>query len=159
MKEKELLKTIRHIALSTVNDDSTPHSTPLFFIHNSDLSKLYWGSHPDSLHSQNIIRTGEGYATVFDSKVWGQGGVYLTIKNAHQVSAEELPEALEVHNQTRKRWGKEPLKIEYYKEPNPQRMFVGDISKIEKYVFIRDKEGLVVEETRIQIKPEDLLDD
>ncbi len=157
MPEKELLKSIRHMALSTVNEDGTPHNTPLFLIYNEDLTQLYWGSHPSSLHSKNIHRTGQGYVVVFDSKVWGQGGLYLTIKNAHMVTEDELPEALRVHNNARKRWGKDPLETSYYQEPNPQKMYVGDIDKIEVYNVVRDKDGLVCEETRKQIGPKDLL--
>jgi hypothetical protein len=157
MKVRELLNMVRHIALATVNTDGSPHNTPLFFIYNSDYSKMYWGSHPNSLHSKNIERTGQGYAVVYDSKVTGQGGLYLILKNAHEVTKVELPEALKVHNDTRKRWGKDPLALEYYKQPNPQRMYVADITKIETYAFIQDAEGLVVEETRVETTAEDLL--
>lgn len=158
MNGKELLKTIRHIALATVNEDGTPHNTPLFFIYNSDFSKLYFGSHPDSLHCKNIVRTGVGYAVVFDSKEWGQGGLYLTLKNAHEVTAEELSEALKVHNEARARWDKEPLDIDYYQSPNPQRMYVADITKIERYGVERNEVGLVIKEGRIEISPQELID-
>ena len=126
-------------------------------IYISDFSKLYWGSHPGSLHSKNIVRTGNGYAVVFDSKVWGQGGIYLTLNNAHEVSDYELLEAIRVHNEARARWDKEPLDMSYYQQPNPQRMYVADISKIEKYSVERDENGLVIREGRVEISKQELL--
>lgn len=157
MKEKELLKTVRHIALATVNEDGTPHNTPVFIIFNDDLSKLYWGSHSESLHSKNIQRTGKVFAVVFDSNQWGQGGLYLTISNAREVSSEELPEALRIHNEARARWGSNPLEIGYYQTDNGQRMYVGEITKIEKYGSERDTEGKMIKEGRIEISEEELL--
>jgi hypothetical protein len=151
------LLNVRHIALATVNEDGTPHNTSLFFIYNLEFTKMYWGSHPNSLHSKNIVRTGEGYAVAYDSKEWGQGGLYLTLKNDHEVTDAELPEALKVHNETRARWGKGPLNIEYYQESDGQRMYVADIAKIEIYSVVRDKNNHVVEETRKEISAEELL--
>ena len=153
----KLLESVRHVALATVNEGGTPHNTPLFFIYNANFSKMYWGSHPNSLHSRNITRTSEGYAVVYDSKEYGQGGLYLTLKNAHKVTKEELPEAVKVHNDTRTRWGKDPLGMKYYQEPDGLRMYVADITIIEKYGMVRDTEGRVSEETRIEISPEELI--
>jgi len=155
-KEKLILNTVRHIAMATVNEDGSAHNTPLFFIYNKDVSKIYWGSHPNSLHSRNIEREKTAYVVVFDSKEWGQGGLYLSLGGAHRVGAEELPEALNVHNEARKRWGKGPLKIEYYQSPNGQHMYVADVTKIESYRVIRDSNGHVIEETRNEISASEL---
>lgn len=55
---KELVFTTRHAAMATVNDDGLPHNTPYFLMYDENLKHLYWGSHVDSQHSQNILRTG-----------------------------------------------------------------------------------------------------
>ncbi|MFT4532205.1 MAG: hypothetical protein ACI9T8_000216 [Candidatus Saccharimonadales bacterium] len=142
--------------MATVNEDGSPHNTPLFFIYNDDFTKIYWGSHPNSQHSRNIERTRLAYIVVFDSKVWGQGGLYITLKNAHCVSDDDLSETLRVHNDTRKRWGKQPLEISYYQQDEGQRMYSADISKIESYEVTRNDEGRVVEEIRKPIEAKDL---
>jgi Pyridoxamine 5'-phosphate oxidase len=157
VKETELLKTVRHIALATVNEDGKPHNTPLFFIYNDDLSKLYWGSHPDSLHSKNIQRTASGFALVFDSREWRQGGLYLKLKNAHVVPENELPEALRIHNEARARWGNEPLELSYYQQEDGQCMYVAEIAKIEGYGSERDADGKIIREGRIEISAEELM--
>jgi hypothetical protein len=153
IKEKELLKNIRHCALATVNSDGSPHNTPLFCLFNQDLSKIYWGSHPDSLHSRNIERTHEGFVVIYDSVKPGLGGLYLTLKNAHCVTDSELSEALQIHNSKRA-----PLDISYYQKPNAQRMWVADIVRIEIYGSIRDAEGHIYKEGRKEISAKELVD-
>lgn len=100
---KKLLKTVRHAAYATINEDGTPHNSPLMLIYNDDLSRLYIGSHSDSLHSKNILRTGKAFVVLFDSFVKGQGGVYITAINGRECQGDELTEALRVHNAVRAR--------------------------------------------------------
>ncbi len=156
MKEKELLKTVRHIALATVNEDGTPHNTPLFFIYNNDFTKFYMSTHPSALHSKNVERTGKGYVVVYDSEVF-KGGLYLTLRNFKQVGADDLHEAMEVYNQTRLRWGMEALPDEHYQEPNERRLYVADIHKIEIYGAHEDKNAKILNEYRIEISAEEIL--
>ena len=46
---KKLLQTVRHAAYATVNEDGTPHNSPLMLIYNEDLTKLYVGTGRDLL--------------------------------------------------------------------------------------------------------------
>jgi hypothetical protein len=95
---RKLLKTVRHAAYATVNEDGTPHNSPLFLIYNEDLTKLYIGSYSESLHVKNMLRTGRVLAVIYDSFVKGQGGIYITGVNARECEGDELVEALRVHN-------------------------------------------------------------
>jgi hypothetical protein len=156
---KELLKNIRHYALATVNSDGTPHNTPLFCMLNEGLSKIYWGSHPDSLHSKNIQRTHEGYVTIYDSITQGKGGLYLTLKDARCVTSKELPEALRVHNLRRAAYGKQPLDLSYYQAPNVQKMWVANVVSIEVYGAIRDESGHIYKEERMKTSAEEIVND
>ena len=155
---KKLLKTVRHAAYSTVNEDGTPHNSPLMLMYNEDLSKLYIGSNSGSLHSKNLVRTGRAFAVVFDSFVKGQGGVYITGVNAHECVSDELVEALRVHNAVRARQGSDPIEIGYYQEEKPsQRMYVLDVEKIEIYSVTKREDGLYVNEARVKVDAQDLL--
>ncbi len=104
---KELLKTVRHAAIATVNEDGTPHNTPLFLIRSARLDAIYWSSHPDSLHSKNIERTGNIFVVLYEANQGG--GLYIKAVNAHPVSGSELEVALTVHNNIRADEGKDPL--------------------------------------------------
>lgn len=152
---KKLLKTVRHAAYSTVNEDGTPHNSPLMLLYNEDLTKLYVGSYSASLHCKNFVRTGRAFAVLFDSFTKGQGGVYITGINAHECEGEELAEALRVHNAFRARYGSQPIDIHYYQQAKPsQRMYSIDIAKVEIYSSMRDENGLMISEARVEMQPE-----
>ena len=58
-RAKELITTSRHISIATVNEDGSPHNSPVRFLYDPKLEYIYWGSHPDSIHSKNITKTGQ----------------------------------------------------------------------------------------------------
>jgi hypothetical protein len=156
---KKLLKTVRHAAYATINEDGTPHNSPLMLIYSEDLSKLYVGSYSASQHSKNLVRTGQAFAVLFDSFTKGQGGVYITGQNAHECEGEELVEALRVHNAIRVRQGSQPIDIKFYRRPKPsQRMYSIDVAKVEIYSVIRGEEGLIVREARVEVDPQILVE-
>src|SRR5258708_32021062 len=94
-RAKELLSTARHACMATVNEDGSPHNTPFRFLYDPKLEYIYWGSHPDSMHSLNINRTGKIFVVLYDIKE--KGGLYMKCENAHAVNGDELKKALEVH--------------------------------------------------------------
>lgn len=156
---RKLLKSVRHAAYSTVNEDGTPHNSPLMLIYNEDLTKLYVGSYSDSLHCKNLVCTGNAFAVLFDSFTKGQGGVYITGVKAHECEGDELVEALRVHNTFRAKHGSQPIDISYHKQAKPsQRMYSIDIAKIEIYSVIRDSNGLVISEARVETDTKALLE-
>jgi hypothetical protein len=156
MNDLDLLQNTRHIAMATVNEDGSPHNTPLFFIYNDDFTKIYWGSHPESLHSINAERTKRAFVVVFNSKVLDKGGLYIRLHNAASVSDVDLPEAMRIHNNARIRWDKQPLDIEYYQKEGGQSMYCAEIETIEAYSAVRGTDGLISRETRKLITPKDL---
>jgi hypothetical protein len=154
---KKLLKTVRHAAYATSDEDGTPHNSPLMLIYNEDLTKLYIGSYSESLHSKNLVRTGKTFAVVYDSFTKGQGGIYITGVNAHECAGDELAEALRVHNAFRARYGSEPINSSYYQAGKPsQRMYSIDIAKIEIYSVVRREDGLIASEARAEFDAKDL---
>ena len=149
---KKLLQTVRHVAYATVNDDGTPHNSPLMLIHNEERTKLYIGSYSDARHVKNLERAGQAFVVIFDSFTKGQGGIYITGNNAHECVGEELAEAIRVHNIFRARHGSRPIEAAYYQKPKPaQRMYCIDVAKIEVYSVVRDENGLIASETRVPI--------
>jgi hypothetical protein len=154
---RRLLATVRHAAYATVNEDGSPHNSPLMFIANDDLTRLYIGSYSESQHTRNLVRAGRALAVLFDSFTKGQGGLYVACSQAHECEGEELEEALRVHNAVRARYGSRPIDIAYYRQPKPsQRMYSLRVTKLEVYSAVRGEEGLVMREACVPVTAEQL---
>lgn len=150
------LKHVRNAAMATVNEDGTPHNTPFFLLYNKSFTKLMWGSHPESIHSKNLLRTGQAFVVIYDS--FGKDGFYVKAKNGHIVANEELDEALKIHNEFRAKEGKGPLEKSYYMGDSPQRMWSLDVAKIWVLVDERDAaSGHLIREYRHEITSQDLV--
>lgn len=157
---RKLLKTVRHAAYATVNEDGSPHNSPLMFMYDRDLTKMYIGSYSESRHVKNLERTGQVFVTLYDSFAKGQGGVYITGVNAHECGGDELTEALRVHNGFRSKYGSQIIDIAYYQADKPsQRMYSIDVAKIEIYTALREAGGLLISESRVEVMPADLTRD
>lgn len=150
---KELLRTTRYVAVATVNADGSPHNSPLFFIPDPKLEHFYWGSHPDSLHSQNVVRTGKIFVVLFNDI----GGLYIAAENGHALEGDELAVALDIHNTVRARYGKNALPLEYYNGGSPQRMWVAKITEFSVNTVERGVDGHVARDGREKVRREDLL--
>ena len=158
MKENELLKIIRHIALATVNEDGAPHNTPLFFAIDEEIKNLYFASKESSLHSRNFVRTGEGFAVLYDSNIF-KGGIYLTLKNCRKATDKELPAALDVYTKRLVGCDNDALPPNFHEIEDGYRLYVGEIAKIEVYHAKEDANGHVKNEERREVTAEELLNE
>ena len=153
---KALLDDVLIASYATVNEDGTPHNTPLMLIHDESFKKVYIGSSLESLHVKNMLRTGNAFIVIYSSSIptkASKGGIYLKGVNAKECRGEDLKEALRVHNATRARCGKEPIDIAYYQSGESlQRMYSLDVASFEIYSSIRSNEtGLIIKEGRVNI--------
>lgn len=98
-RAKELVYTSRHISLATTNADGSPHNSPVRFFYDEKLENIYWGSNVEALHSQNILRTGQIFAVIFDRVEYG--GVYINCVGGHILDGKELEVGLEITNSFR----------------------------------------------------------
>lgn len=154
---KKLLATVRHAAYATVNEDGTPHNSPMMLLYNETLSKLYIGTHSEALHTKNLLRTGRAFVAIYDSFTKGQGGVYITGVNAHECEGEELVEALRVHNAFRAKYGSQSIDLAFYRQPKPaQKMYSIDIARLEIYSVQRSPQGYIANEARVPVEPQDV---
>ncbi|MDF2460776.1 MAG: hypothetical protein K0S68_179 [Candidatus Saccharibacteria bacterium] len=153
-RARELLRTVRHAAMATVNADGSPHNSPYFFMAGPGLEHLYWGSHPESLHSQNILRTGQLFVVLYDAIE--RGGLFIEAGDGHILEGEELDDGLAVHNALRAREGQEPIGREYYVE-GPQRMWGARTKRFWVNASERDDDGGLVRDYRLEVRREDLV--
>lgn len=154
-RAKELLRTARHAAMATVNEDGTPHNTPFLFLHDDALEHIYWGSHPDSLHSKNVLRTGKIFVVLYDAAI--RGGLFIQAEDAHPVEGEELERALAAHNRVRASRGQDQLPLEYYAGGSPQRMWQAAITHFWVNGTLRDESGHIIQDIRTEVRVSDLL--
>jgi hypothetical protein len=144
---KELINSVKHIAIATVNQDGSPHNTPVFAAFDNELS-VYWSSDPESLHSKNIERTGQVFIAVFDSVGKG-GGLYIQAK-ARQLGQDELEKDLLVFNKRRKELLREEIPKEYFIDGSPKRLYRAEPEKIWTNQSERDAQGRVIRDRRVE---------
>src|SRR6266536_301064 len=148
-RAKELLNTAKHAAMATVNADGTPHNSPFYLIVDETLEHIYFGSHPEPLHSQNVMRTEQMFVVVYD--MIERGGLYMRAVNGRQLAGEELARGLAIHNQKRARDNKEPLLQSYYEGDNPQRMYGADLVGFWVNAAERGADGLIIRDYRLEV--------
>jgi hypothetical protein len=153
-RAKELLHTSLHAAMATVNADGSPHNTPYYLMFSADLKYFYWGSHPESMHSQNVTRTGQAFVVIYEAQ--GHGGLFVRLQNAHAAKGGELKEALAAHNKHRGKAGNEPLPLQYYLD-GPQKMYKADTAQFWVSSASHDAKGLIIRDIRYEVGRKDLL--
>ena len=151
MIEKELLSKVRHVALATVNEDGTPHNTPLFFAFDEELKRLFFVSRAESLHTKNFVREGRAFAVLYDSNEF-HGGLYLTIENGRKLEDEQLDDAYKIYMARCKEFDIDVLPEDFYLSDDGYNLYAGDISKIESYSSEEDSNKKLVREWREEIK-------
>lgn len=149
-KLKEILNKVNYVSMATVNEDGSPHNSPLVFMFDENLEHIYWGSHSDSQHSKNILRTGEAFFAVFDG-VNKSNGAYIAAFDGEIVAMADLDIAVAVHNHFRNRMGKDSLDKEYYAEEMPQKMWRAKVKRVWINDFERGADGRLIRDYKIEI--------
>ena len=153
---KELIKTSRYITYATVNEDCSPQNSPMFFISSEKLDRLYMGTHPESLHIKNMLRTGQAFGVIF-GHIQNKGvGLYFKLENCREATGAELDEALAAHNTARANIGKSPLEKSFYEAPNPQRMYILEVVELSTNGVEKNNDGLILKDTRANIVHKDI---
>lgn len=92
----------KYCTLSTVCEDGQPWGSPVFFVVD-EAGNIYWWSPVNSVHSNNIRRTGSVFVTVFDSGVQeGKGQALYMQCEATELENDEAEEARLLYNKKAK---------------------------------------------------------
>jgi hypothetical protein len=152
-RARELLRTVRHAALATVNEDGSPHNSPVFagFGHGTI---LHWASSRDALHSRNIERSGQAFVVLFDSMDRG-GGSYMQC-TAGVLEGRELGDGLAAFNTSLTRLGRSPVSRELFIDNVPQRLYYAQPQKLWVNMSQKDAAGRVLSDARYEISAQDL---
>jgi hypothetical protein len=154
-RAKELIYTSRHISLATTNADGSPHNSPVRFFYDEKLENIYWGSNIEALHSQNIVRTGQLFGVVFDRIEFG--GVYIKCEGGHILDGKELEVGLEIANSFRATAGEQKITLDYYSAGSVQKMWSAKITNVWINMPVRDENGLILRDERLELERNILL--
>ena len=154
-RAKELIYTSRHISLATANADGSPHNSPVKFLYDEKLENIYWSSNTEALHSQNILRTGQIFAVLFDRIEFG--GVYMKCEDGHILEGKELEVGLEITNSSRIKEGKEKIALDYYSAGSVQKLWSAKITNFWINMPVRDDDGHILRDERVELERNILL--
>ena len=150
-RARELLAEIHHVSIATVNADGSPHNSPVFMAFDKQLNG-YWSSHPDSLHSRNITRTGQAFLAIFDGRE-GHGGLFI---EADASVLEDVRHGLEVLRPIKEAIYGTIGGPETYLSPGPQRIYQAKPRRFWVNVSNRDQQGVIIRDERYEISLKDL---
>jgi len=154
-RAKELIYTSRHIALATTNVDGSPHNSPVKFLYDEKLENIYWGSNIEAQHSQNILRTGQIFAVLFDRIEFG--GVYIRCEGGHILDGKELEVGLEITNSSREKEGQEKISLDYYSAESAHKLWSAKITNLWINMAVRDEKGFILRDERVELERNTLL--
>ena len=125
---EKIFKSVIYCTLSTVCEDGTPWSTPVFFSYDGQKS-IYWWSPIKAVHSKNIVRNQQVFITVFDSRVPEGEGQGIYIKATAKILEEpvEIKKAIEIYNSRSKVF---KLSLQNSSGKAPTRIFVAKPDEI-----------------------------
>jgi len=155
-RAKELIYTSKHVSLATVNEDGSPHNSPVKFLYDEKLEHIYWGSNTEALHSQNILRTGQVFAVLFDRIEYG--GVYMRCEGGHVLGGKELEIGLEIVNNSRVKEGQDEIDLDYYSAGGVQKLWSAKITNLWINMPVRDENGFILRDERVELQRDVLLE-
>lgn len=96
---RQILASTPYATIATVCKDGQPWNTPVFARWDDSLA-MYWVSHKNAQHSQNIAREPRIFVVVYDSTVpEGEGlGMYLTVRAKLLTAPQEIARAKRVYD-------------------------------------------------------------
>lgn len=154
-RAKELIYTSKHISLATTNADGSPHNSPMRFFYDEKLENIYWSSNIEALHSQNIVRTGQIFAVLFDRIE--TGGVFIKCEGGHALDGKELEVGLEIANSARIKEGQQKISLDYYSTGSVQKMWSAKINNLWINMPVRDENGFILKDERVELERNNLL--
>src|SRR5690606_13064725 len=109
-------------------------------------------SSPDSQHSQNLLRTGNAFIAIYDSKEHKQGGLYIQTSQARELYGNELAAALAIHDGLQN-----PQPIEYY-TTGPQRIYAMTPTAAWVHMRKNDASGVRIKDYRQPVELKEIVE-
>lgn len=154
-RARAVLREIHHIPIATVNEDGSPHSSPVLLALD-DLMHGFWGSSPESMHSQNIVRDPRVFLAVFDSR-GGHSGLFLSGAAKELADLRAIRHGLELLDELKRTlYGDGMADVASYMDDGEQRIY----EFIPEHAWVNHSErqgGVIVRDRRYEIPIQELL--
>jgi hypothetical protein len=93
---RDVLDAVRYVVLGTIDEDGRTRTSPVYFTPH-DYADLYWVSHHDTHHSDNLHRDPRVSGVVFDSsRPPGQTSAVYVTGAAREIAGDDLQQHLPV---------------------------------------------------------------
>lgn len=154
----EIIRQIEYITLATADNNGKPWNSPVYAAFDDELN-FYWFSDKDSQHSENVRRSGEAFAVIYDSTVPADTGegVYIEVIVQELATEDEILFALQAMDQ---RQGKKQVHdfrdyseraILHGYKAIPQKMWMNDVVSDQNGNYIRDFRVPVSKENVVEL--------
>jgi hypothetical protein len=150
---RDVLDTVRYVALGTTDDDGRPRVSPVYFVPHA-YADLYWVSHPDTHHSVNLRRDDRVSGVVFDSTVVpgpDARAVYV-VGRAREIPAHELDQHLPMAFESA-RGGHAFTRDELTDPGDPLRLYVLHVERFDYHVGAGHPELGTGRDRRVPVHP------
>jgi nitroimidazol reductase NimA-like FMN-containing flavoprotein (pyridoxamine 5'-phosphate oxidase superfamily) len=150
---RQVLETIQYATVATADSQGNPWNSPVLCAHD-DRGRIYWSSHPDSVHSKNIQNSGKVFIVMYNSKAGeGEGlGLYIDAVAEVVVDKKEIALALELLGERR---GKPFSHPEKFSDNGLQRIYRATPLKWWVNDADQDSDGDFIRDFRIEVNPLD----
>jgi nitroimidazol reductase NimA-like FMN-containing flavoprotein (pyridoxamine 5'-phosphate oxidase superfamily) len=135
-KAKQILTSIKYVAIATVDANNQPWNTPVAAFHFDDDYTLYWASWQDNQHSKNIRNNKQVFISVFDSTPPDEptSGVYIQAEAQELTNEAHVMKAAEVFGDDRYN----PSDGSQYLGDQPRRIY----QAIPVHIWLNDDESI-----------------
>jgi general stress protein 26 len=153
-RARQLVAEIHHVPLATVNQDGTPHNSPVFMAFDEALNG-FWASNQETQHSKNIARAGRVFLVVFDSRE-GHGGLYIEAHAKVLETASEIEHGYQTLKELKAKAYGGLGDPELYLGDSPQRIYQAIPKKFWVNNSERNEEGFIIRDYRVAISLQQL---
>ena len=153
VRARQLLAEIHHVAIATVNEDGSPHNSPVFMAFDNQL-RGFWASNQDSQHSRNIVRDGQVFLVIFDGRQ-GHGGLYIAAR-ARPLEGNDIQHGYDCLKQLKGKSYGDIGDANLFAGANPQRIYQAEPLHFWINASERNEQGMIIRDKRIEISLEQL---
>jgi hypothetical protein len=152
---RQLMGYVPHVVIATVNEDASPHNSPVFGSFDDKLH-FFWSSSPESQHSNNIMRDGRVFMVMFDSHE-GNGALYVSAFARQLDDSDGFDHGYLLLSEAKARLQAQMGSRDTYGDNGPQRLYTAVPDKLWLVKSHKDGSGAIVHDERVEIGLSDLL--